>query len=533
MGILFAFGFTVSAMVSAVAVDAAALYHERRLLQAGVDLAAISAAADPSRAAEIAQSVLVGAQLLAPASTDGLQVVTGRYDPSAVDIASRFTPGAVPANAVSVSLDRPGQLHFAAAFSATPRLDARGLAAVSPQVSFSLGSRLASLNGGLANAILSALLGTEVSLSVLDYTALAAAQVDALAFLDALALRLGITTGTYDDLLSAHAGAGSIAAALADLTIGPANAALLGIAGGGGGGSVALGDMLSLGPLGGLQLGSGGASGLSLSALEILTAAAAFADGDRQVSLNLGAAIPGLVSLSLDLVIGEPAQDGGWFAIGGEGTVLRTAQLRLRFEAQVLGGPILLGANIRLPLWLDLAQAEAQVISAACPSPGSPHGSATIAARPGLARLAIGDWAEPGFSDFGATPSLAPVNLINALLLRVSGSAYVEIAQTEPVVLSFSSAEIGAGTVKTAQTQTLVSSLAGSLLGNLDLTVSVLGLGLSSPSVIAQALRDLLAPLAPTLDLALAGTLSTLGLGIGEADIRVYGVRCDHAVLVG
>ena len=96
-----------------------------------------------------------------------------------------------------------------------------------------------------------------------------------------------------------------------------------------------------------------------------------------------------------------------------------------------------------------------------------------------------------------------------------------------------SSAEIAGGVLKTAQTETLAASLVGTLLGDLDLTVNVLGIGLNSPAVIAQALRDLLAPLTPTLDLAIAGTLGALGLGVGEADVRVYGVRCDHAVLVG
>jgi uncharacterized membrane protein len=532
MAILFAFGFTVSALVSAVAVDAASLYHERRLLQAGVDLAAISAAADPSRAAEIAQSVLAEARLLAPASTDGLTVTVGRYEASEPDIAKRFTPGAAPANAVSVALRRSGTLHFAAGFAAEPTIGAAGLAAVSPEVSFSLGSRLASLNGGLANALLSDLLGATVSLSLVDYTGLAAARVDALGFLDVLAQQMGVSVGTYDDLLGMEASAGTIAAALADLTTGPVRSALQSIIGGGGN-PVLLSDLVSLGRLGGLQLGSGGASGLSLSALEVLTATAALADGDRQVSLNLGAGVPGLVSLALDLSIGEPPQGSGWFAIGPAGTIVRTAQVRLRLVAQLLGGPILLGAGVRLPLWLDLAPSEARVAAATCPSPSLPHGSASIAVRPGVVRLGLGELSDTALYDFGATPPQTPVNLVNVLLLKITGAALVEVAQTGSVQLDFSSAEIGAGTLKTAETTTVVSSLVGSLLGDLDLVVNVLGLGLASPAVIANALEALLAPLAPVLDQTLAGTLGVLGLGIGEADVRVYGVRCDHAVLVG
>lgn len=533
MAILFAFGFTVSAFVSALAVDAASLYRERRLLQAGVDLAAISAAADPSRAVEIAQSVLAEARLLAPAGTDGLTVITGNYDATASAIARRFTPGGTPVNAVSVAMERPGTLHFAGSFAPVPAIAAAGLAAVSPEVSFSIGSRLASLNGGLANAILSDLLGTTVALSVADYAALASTRLDALGFLDALGQKLGANVATYDQLLAMEADAGAIAGALAALTTGPARTALNSIAGSGHGHAVPLSGLFALGRLGGLHMGQGAGTGLSLSALELLSAAAALADGDRQVSLNLGAGVPGLLSLALDLSIGEPVQGAGWFTVGPTGTVLRTAQIRLRLRAQLLGGALLLGAGVKLPLWLDLAPSEARVASAACPSPSAPHGSATILVRPGVLRLGLGELSDVALHDFGVPPPQTQVHLVNVLLLRITGSALVEVAQSSAIPMTFSSVEIGAASLKTARTTTPTASLVSSLLGRLDLTVNVLGLGLASPAIIAQALRDLLAPLAPTLDQTIAGTLGALGLGIGEADIRVYAVRCDHAVLVG
>ena len=45
------------------------------------------------------------------------------------------------------------------------------------QAVFAVGSRLASLNGGIVNQLLSGLLGTSVSLSVMDYNALLASRV--------------------------------------------------------------------------------------------------------------------------------------------------------------------------------------------------------------------------------------------------------------------------------------------------------------------------------------------------------------------
>ena len=535
MAILFAVGFSISAMVSALAVDAASLYHERRMVQAGVDLAAISAAANPAQASSIAQAVLVEAGLIAPGSVDGMVVQVGRYTRDAsLGPGARFVIGQSPANAVRVSLNRPGTLYFANTFTDAPEIGASGLATVTPEVSFSVGSRLASLNGGLANALLSKLLGTNVSLSVMDYNGLAAARVSAAGFLDALALELGMSGGSYDDLLKMNAGAGDIAAALVPLLHGAERTAMQTIALAGRGSTVPLKQLFSLGRLGALDLGSGDAAiDAELSALEILSAAAALGDGDRQVSLNLGAGVPGLVSLKLDLSVGESPQGGGWFAIGPAGTILRTAQTRLRMEAKLLGGAVLLGAGVNLPLWLDLAHAEAQVVGATCPSASAPHGSASIAVRPGVLKLALGAISDHSLNNFGGLPVVGSTRLVDVLLLKVDGTAMVEVAATQPANLNFSSANIAAGTIKTAGTTTPIASLAGSLLGSLDPVVSVLGIGLSPVGVIKQAVRNLLMPLAPTLDLTISGVLSTLGLGIGEADVRVYGVRCRGAVLVG
>src|SRR5690606_34526792 len=83
-----------------------------------------------------------------------------------------------------------------------------------PSAAFSIGSRLASLDGGLANALLSGLLGGQVSLTVMDYRALADARVNLLQFSDALATELGVTAGDYDALLAHQVQAGQMLSAL-------------------------------------------------------------------------------------------------------------------------------------------------------------------------------------------------------------------------------------------------------------------------------------------------------------------------------
>lgn len=539
MAVLFAMGFTISAMVSAVAVDAASLYHERRMIQNGVDLAALSAAGNPAEATALAQASLVEAGLLPPGSSAGLAVVAGNYDRHRA-IADRFRPDLAPLNAVRVSFQRPGALYFARGWADPPDLGATAIASVTPQVSFSLGSRLASLNGGVANALLNSLLGTGVALTAMDYQSLLGARVDAFAFLDALAGQLGVTVGSYDDLLQLDADHGKLAAALASLLTGAERTAMLKLAGSAGhNGAVPLAKLFDFGSLGALAIGSGTGQGVftAISALDLLAASAGLSDGNHQVSLALTAGIPGLVGIDASLVVGEPPQGGAWFAIGDTGTVVRTSQLRLRLVAEILGSGALAGAPIRLPLYLELAQAEAMVGAATCPSGAASSGSATILTRPGALRLMVGEVDAATFGDFGTTPAIglarmAEVKLLGITVLKVLASSLVEIAQTTPVALGFSSADIAAGTARTAKTTTMVSSLTGSLLGHLALQVPVLGLGLNLTSL-AGLLDTILTPLTPTLDLTLDRLLEALGLSLGEADVRVYGVRCTHPVLVG
>lgn len=541
IAVLFAMGFAISAVVGAVAVDAAAFYFERRIIQNGVDLAALAAAPDPGQAVVRAQQSLVEAGLLTPGSTEGLSVVVGHYDPDpAIAAGARFVAGQAPVNAVRVRLARAGTQHFAAGWTGAPTIGAAALASVTPQVSFSIGSRLASLSGGIANSVLNGLLGTDVALTAMDYNGLAGVKVDAFDFLDALASELGITAGTYDDVLSASADHGVLAEALANILTGTARSAALIIAGSAGNnGSVALSKLFDLGDYGSLDLGSTAAHGLfaDISALGLLLASAGLSDGNHQLALALTAGVPGLVGLAIDLAVGEPPQGGSWYAIGESGTVVRTAQLRLRLTATMMGSGALAGAPIRLPIYLEIAHAEAIVGAASCPVNGAVSGSATILTRPGVVRAMIGDVDMASFGNFGATPSvglaqLVEVKLLGIPVLRVLASSLVEIAQTTPVGLAFSPEDIAAGTIKTAKTTTVVTSLSNSLLDNLELHTPILGLGLNTTSL-TSLLKLILAPVTPTLDLTIARLLEALGLALGEADVQVYGVRCGHAVLVG
>lgn len=536
MAILFGVAFSLGVMICSIVVDGAALFHERRMLQAGVDIAALTAARDPSRGEALARAALIGAGLGDALAEGTLTVRPGRYTANPdLPPAQRFEVGALPANAVSVSVTHSGTLHFASAMAPPPDISASAIATVTPRVSFTIGSRLASLDGGIANAVLGALLGTNLSLSAMDYNRLAGVKVNALSFLDALAIEMGLDAVSYDDLLAAEAGAGQIAAALARVVNGPERGLLSTIALRGTGNSVPIGQLLDLGRYGRLHLHDETAAlAADFSALDILTASAALADGDGQVRLAVTPSLPGVAKIDLDLAIGQPPQGGGFYALGPGGTIVRTSQLRLRLAVRVLAGSVVSGGVVNLPIWLDVAHAQARVLDATCPNPDFPQGTARIAVVPGILTAAIGAMNDAQLNGFGALPPANPVKLLDAALLSITGSARLTASQTVPIVLQFSPDDIAAGTLKTARTQTIASSLVTSLFANLDLRVQLdlLGIGLNL-NVIAASLRALLAPLALPLDALLASLLQTLGMGLGEADVRVYGVQCSDPVLVG
>ena len=68
---------------------------------------------------------------------------------------------------------------------------------------FSIGSRLARLDGGLANQLLHALTGAKVSLSAADYRSLAEARISLPDALDALATEADLRVGDYARLADA------------------------------------------------------------------------------------------------------------------------------------------------------------------------------------------------------------------------------------------------------------------------------------------------------------------------------------------
>lgn len=555
----------VAVALTAFAIDEGSLYNERRAAQSIVDLAAITAAANINNAQQAVLTTLKdngissvavqqqGSTVNPTANQAVVQVVPGRYTGvSTIAAGSRFEAGKLPYNAVQVSLKKQGTLYFAASMMSPPVIGTTATASAQPEAAFSVGSRLASVNGGVLNALLGAMLGGNISLSVMDYNSLISADVDVLSFVNQLGVQLKMTGVSYSDVLASKATVGQIATAMANVPglDGPSSLALRTVASRATSTvKIPLNTLVDLGSVGSLGLGQQ-PTGLSVnaSAMSMLTAAAVLANGTNQVAVNLGATIPGLTSTTLSIAIGEPMQFSPWLAVGEAGTVVRTAQTRIKLNASVgignssLGGGISLLA-VNLPLNVEVAYAEAKLTDISCPT-GPSSIKVSIAAHPGVAALHIANSSGSGFADFSQPQSFSDADiadvslkllLINIPLIQVTGSAATAITNNSPQTLVFNATDIANKAIKTVSTRNLSQSLTTSLVNNLSLSVNALGLGIDVTALLGTvkpAVLSLLNGVTAPVDDLVYNLLSALGVGVGQADVRVTGATCGRSVLV-
>jgi uncharacterized membrane protein len=518
-----ALGGGLACALAALTVDVGSLALHARNLQGAADLAALSAALDLPRAEAAARAT-------AAANTrPGVEVAVapGRYlADKAVPAEARFTPGSVEPNAVRVTLSSEAPLYFGRFIlgRSTKRLTRSATAATEtsqPRATFSIGTRLAALNGGVANQLLSGLTGSSISLSLMDYDALARADVNLLGFSDALATDLEIEAGNYERLLDQRIQVGRALGVLRPLVGPQASSALSKLTTTGVATTIRLGDLI------GVEAeawdGVAGALDAEVSALDLIMAMAEIGGGDRQVALNLGAQA-GLADLTVALAIGERPNRSPWLTVTNTGNpIIRTAQARLYIKArtaQSLQGL----AQVNLPILIELASSEARLERIVC----TPARSVTLGVRPGLAKATIGVIDESRLKDFKQPLIPGKATFLSVLgLVSLTGQAQIEAADQRFKAVTFTDAEITARTLRTVKTTGAVNGIVVSLLQRLDVDVNIVGLGLGLGGLV-QALGALLAPLGPLLDGLINPILDLLGLSFGEADVTVHGATCPR-----
>jgi uncharacterized membrane protein len=354
-------------------IDVGNVWTATRALQGATDLAAIAAASDPLNATAAADATAVSNNYGAAEVT---QVTPGIYTPNpALPPAARFQPGsAQTANAVQVTMRHQQPLMFANIFAlqqgapsaSTAPITTTGIAAATRAVSFGIGSGVASFNGGIVNAVLGATLGGQVSLSAVNYTSLASAQVDLFALAQQLALQVGPVGGTYRQTVAQTVTTQAFLTALANAapTVAPVLQALANAASAGAG-TVNLGQLIDYGPYAN-QANTGPEPQITAtaSALSLVQAAAQLGAAGHLLNLNVNANIPGLAAVTGEMTIGEPPQNTTLIAVDVSGTTIHTAQIRLYLAATLAGS--VMGGAVQLPTYTEVGYGTASLASVGC-----------------------------------------------------------------------------------------------------------------------------------------------------------------------
>lgn len=533
-------GATIAIMgFAALSVDLGKVSVDRRRAQSVADLAAIAAASDLARASRAVMAT-TARNNLAEGTTVGVE--TGLYAPDvSVSAANRFRPMVGSgANAARVTIDTQSELYFARMLTGqrTMAIRTTATAATTSFASFAIGSRLLALDGGLLNNLLGALLGTTVSLSVMDYQALVDARIDLFQFLPALARGSRIEAATYDQLLASNVKLVDVVGAMTGSALGPAGApttasrALDKIAQGlrGVTTTMPLSSLVNVGPYGTLPVGQAPSASVAVSALDLATAAAQISNGARQVEVALGVNLPGIASASLKLAIGERPVGTSWITVGSVGASVHTTQTRLMLAVRLLGAGGI--ASVNVPLYVEIASATARLTAIHCAFPDASFSTMTLGVTPAVVDAWIGEVGPSQFTNFRSPPTATAASLVDTPLLKVRGRAHATVTNMAPQPVNFSMTEIARRTKKTVGTSDFTRSLLTRLVSDLSLDVEVLGLGISLPGTVQGTVAGIIGAATPSLDQLLNQVLGTLGIGLGQADVWGLGLRCDGAVLV-
>lgn len=349
------------ALAALMVLDVGNLFWQKRELQKIADLSALAGSTQPLNAA-CSSTAPSNAKQIADANGlragDVFEAKYGRWAPGAgVPLEQFFAAADVSkSNACHVEVQRNVSYFFI--FSASGNnsrwIGAKATALVSgdPVATVLVRSTLASLNGGMLNTLLSAVLGTQVNLTAASWQGIAKLNVNLLKVFDSL-LDVNANVGDYEALLDTQVKlADLLKAMVAAIEPGQFVAAdvaalqqlsLLNV----GNVQVRLGDLIKLenaNPAAALNLG--------VNALGLIQGALQVATKHNAVNLNLG--IPGLVTVKLKVI--EPAQ----LAIIGNPlddsiTIeARTAQVRLWVALSTSTSPVASIVNTVLGLVVDL-----------------------------------------------------------------------------------------------------------------------------------------------------------------------------------
>ncbi|MDH2380865.1 hypothetical protein [Bradyrhizobium sp. CER78] len=288
---------------------------------------------------------------------------------------------------------------------------------------------------------------------------------------------------------------------------------------------IAPGSLIDVGPLANLTVGQKPKLSATVTLFDLLSTVAQIANGSNQIVTAVNLGLPGIANLTKLATAGKRPVGSSWVALGSEGASVRT---RLLATIQVLGSGSV--STINLPVYVEVASSTATLNAVSCGYPNINTSQVTLGATPGIVNAWIGAVTRVNMTNFATAPNPPPATLVNLGAITVTGLANTCMGNTALTSVNFSYSEIQSLMMKTVTTTNFTSSLMSCLLGNLALNVNVSPLGVPIPGLGATAsgiLNDVTSP----VDQILASLLATLGVSIGQANLRVMGIRCDSVLV--
>jgi uncharacterized membrane protein len=528
----------------AMVVDFGSFYYQKRRLQTAADMAALAAGADLANARAAAVAALASNGLGAPTLQD---ISPGVFDPNAA-LGNRFNTGGSAQNAARVTLLTYVPMQFSKIFQLLGYSSANGQVAIKAssvgatpsEASFEIGSTLASLNGGVLNAVFGALLGGNVSLQLMDYNALLNANIDLFQFSNALATRINLTGPTYGSVASgsftvgnilqaaitaaqANHGSAAAIAAMQDMVKAMSSSAL--------GQKINMSSLVNFGPYSGNTVGALGPVSAQISAMNFFSSVLQIANGSNQLSFDLGVNLPPLAGVTLALAIGEPPVGASRFMVGATGASAFTSQTRLLFTAQITSAG--LSSKIILPILLDVASGQATLGAVKCNAANMSATNVTLNVTPSVANAWIGNVTNAMlYSKTVAPDPLAATILTLANIATVTARANATITNRSPTAVNFTYAQIQSTAGQSTSTTDYVSSLLYYLFRNMVMNVNVIGLPALVPPALTTTIATALVAATAPLDVVISSVLTALGLSLGQATTWVTGVSCGTPKIV-
>lgn len=423
--------------------------------------------------------------------------------------------------------------------SAGGQMVARAAADSRPRVTIGVASSTANID--LLRGIFNNFGGSPVGLTAVGYQGLLTSYVR----LGDLAANLGV--GSVDDLLSANTTVGldDLINALGQGQTGSVATLLHQLAGAAGSApNVGLGQIINA-PLG---LGESGADAV-VNVGQILTAAAEASNGTNLISLpinlNLGPAVTATASLRLI----EPAQTAviragvlptsGSQTSYGENSYASTAQGALQIHVKThLGITGVLGVDLDVPLYLEIAKATASLDEVRCAHRGQPEHEVDLLAQASIAGIGLGtfdDLNAPNPQPTASSFQLASIDVLGVLLKPLLGGKLLTLytspiqapiaSQTKtlefdgPFATPLQGFNTSVGTSTASALTNLSASNLTACLGACGGSINVLlnGVISSAKSLVLTSLSSILG----ALDSALAPILDALGIDLGNAQFQV------------